>query len=106
MLAGIVGDLWNHMTAPVFSRLGAHSGLRDTDTITVSEHMRIIEAVAAKDAEGARGAMAVHLERVRKVLLEGAETAPGRRVRRRSREESGGHGGKWKIPISNAGRMT
>lgn len=72
VLAGIVGDLWSHMTAPVFSRLGAHSGLRDTDTITVSEHMRIIDAVAAQDAEGARAAMAVHLERVRKVLLEGA----------------------------------
>jgi DNA-binding GntR family transcriptional regulator len=35
--------------------------------------MRIIDAVVAQDAEGARGAMAVHLERVRKVLLEGAE---------------------------------
>lgn len=72
VLTGIVGDLWSHMTAPVFNRLGAHSGLRDTDNITVMEHMRIIEAVAAQDVQGARGAMAVHLERVRKVLLEGA----------------------------------
>lgn len=84
VLAGIVGDLWSHMTAPVFNRLGANSGLRDTDTITVSEHMRIIEAVAAQDAQGARKAMAAHLERVRKVLLEGAGgRASGGSMRRR-----------------------
>jgi DNA-binding FadR family transcriptional regulator len=72
VLAGIVGDLWSHMTAPVFSRLGANSGLRDTDTTTVIEHIRIIEAVAAQNGQGARDAMATHLERVRNILLEGA----------------------------------
>jgi DNA-binding FadR family transcriptional regulator len=72
VLAGIVGDLWTHMTMPVFSRLGANSGLRDTDSLTVVEHMQIIEAVAAQDIRRARDAMAVHLERVRNVLLEGA----------------------------------
>lgn len=72
VLAGIVGDLWDHMTAPVFDRLGANSGLRDTDTMTVTEHVRIIEAVRARDVQGARDAMAVHLERVRNTLLEGA----------------------------------
>jgi DNA-binding FadR family transcriptional regulator len=73
VLAGIVGDLWAHMTAPVFNQLGVHSGLRDTDTITVTEHMRIIEAVKARDAQGARVAMDAHLGRVRSVLLEGAD---------------------------------
>jgi DNA-binding FadR family transcriptional regulator len=73
VLAGIVGDLWEHMTAPVFSQLGVHSGLRDTDTTTVTEHMRIIEAVAAGDAPAARAAMDAHLGRVRNVLLEGAD---------------------------------
>ena len=72
VLSGIVGDLWSHMTAPVFDRLGANSGLRDTDSTTVIEHMRIIDAVAARDARAAREAMAVHLERVRNILLEGA----------------------------------
>ena len=72
VLAGIVGDLWAHMTAPVFDRLGVNSGLRDTDSLTVTEHMRIIEAVASRDVHGARDAMAVHLERVRNILLEGA----------------------------------
>jgi DNA-binding FadR family transcriptional regulator len=72
VLAGIVGDLWDHMTAPVFNQLGVHSGLRDTDRTTVSEHARIIEAVAVRDVQGAREAMADHLGRVRNVLLEGA----------------------------------
>ena len=72
VLTGIVSDLWTHMTAPVFNRLGANSGLRDTDTTTVIEHMRIIDTVAARDVQGARDAMAVHLERVRNTLLEGA----------------------------------
>jgi DNA-binding FadR family transcriptional regulator len=72
VLAGIVGDLWGHMTAPVFNQMGVHSGLRETDTTTITEHMRIIEAVAAQDAQGAQGAMAAHLARVRTVLLEGA----------------------------------
>ena len=72
VLTGIVGDLWDHMTAPVFSQLGVHSGLRDTDTETVTEHLSIIDAVAAEDVQGARDAMDAHLARVRKVLLEGA----------------------------------
>ena len=72
VLAGIIGDLWGHMTGPVFDRLGANSGLRDTDTTTITEHMRIIDAVRAGDANAAREAMAAHLERVRNILLEGA----------------------------------
>lgn len=75
VLAAIVGDLWSHMTDPVFNRLGANSGLRDTDTTTVIEHMRIIEAVAARDVAAARDAMGLHLERVRNVLLEGADSS-------------------------------
>jgi DNA-binding FadR family transcriptional regulator len=71
VLAGIVDDLWSHMTAPVFNQMGVHSGLRDTDSTTIAEHMRIIEAVAARDREAARKAMAAHLGRVRDVLLEG-----------------------------------
>lgn len=73
VLASIVGDLWSHMRAPVFDRLGANSGLRDTDTITVTEHIRIVEAVGTRDGEAARDAMALHLERVRNTLLEGAD---------------------------------
>ncbi|WP_125461806.1 MULTISPECIES: FadR/GntR family transcriptional regulator [Rhodomicrobium] len=72
VLASIVGDLWGHMTAPVFNRLGANSGLPDTDRMTVSEHVRIVEAVAARDGQAAREAMAAHLDRVRDTLLEGA----------------------------------
>lgn len=71
VLTGIVGDLWAHMTAPVFSQLGMRSGLRGTDTLTVTEHIRIIDAVAAHDIQGARIAMAEHLGRVSSVLLEG-----------------------------------
>jgi DNA-binding FadR family transcriptional regulator len=72
VLAGIVGDLWGHMTAPVFNQLGVHSGLRDTDTLTVTEHLCIIEAVAAHDRGAAGRAMDAHIGRVRNVLLEGA----------------------------------
>lgn len=72
VLAGIIGDLWSHMTGPVFDRLGANSGLRDTHTTTITEHMRIIDAVRVGDASAAREAMAAHLERVRNTLLEGA----------------------------------
>ena len=71
VLAGIVDDLWSHMTAPVFNQMGVHSGLRDTDSTTVTEHMRIIEAVGAQNVQDARAAMAAHLGRVRDVLLEG-----------------------------------
>jgi DNA-binding FadR family transcriptional regulator len=71
VLTGIVGDLWAQMTAPVFNQLGVHSGLRDTDNLTVTEHIRIIDAVAAHDVHGARSAMAEHLGRVSSVLLEG-----------------------------------
>jgi GntR family transcriptional repressor for pyruvate dehydrogenase complex len=72
VLTGIVGELWDYMTAPVFNQMGVHSGLRDTDTTTVIEHMRIIEAVAAQNVQAAREAMTAHLGRVRNVLLEGA----------------------------------
>jgi DNA-binding FadR family transcriptional regulator len=71
VLAGIVGDLWSHMMMPVFSRLGANSGLRDTDSITIVEHIRIIDAVAARDIGRAHDAMSDHLERVHNTLLEG-----------------------------------
>jgi GntR family transcriptional repressor for pyruvate dehydrogenase complex len=71
VLAGIVDDLWSHMTAPVFNQMGVHSGLRDTDSTTVTEHIRIIDAVAAQDVQAARDAMSAHLGRVRDVLLEG-----------------------------------
>jgi DNA-binding FadR family transcriptional regulator len=71
VLTGILGDLWSYMAAPVFSKLGDNSGLRDTDSVTVIEHMKIIEAVAARDVPGARSAMAQHIQRVRNVLLEG-----------------------------------
>jgi DNA-binding FadR family transcriptional regulator len=78
VLTGIVADLWGYMTAPVFEGLGANSGLRDTDSTTVIEHMRVIEAVAARNARGAQDAMAAHLDRVRKILLEGdAGEGPG-----------------------------
>jgi DNA-binding FadR family transcriptional regulator len=72
VLAGIVSDLWDHMTAPVFSRLGVNSGLKNTDTQTIAEHIRIIDAVRAGDPQAAREAMAAHLERVRNVMLEGS----------------------------------
>lgn len=72
VLAAIIGDLWGHMTAPVFNQLGLHSGLRDTDTITIAEHVRIIETIRARDAQGAREAMCAHLERVQDILLEGS----------------------------------
>ncbi len=72
VLAGIVGDLWGHMTLPIFNRLWEHSGLRNTDSTTILEHILIIEAVAARDIRRARDAMVAHLERVRNVLLEGA----------------------------------
>lgn len=71
VLTGIVSDLWSHMTAPVFNRLGVNTGLRDTDTETIAEHIRIIDAVREGDAQRARDAMAQHLERVRSVLLGG-----------------------------------
>jgi DNA-binding FadR family transcriptional regulator len=72
VLTGIVADLWSHMTAPVFSRLGVNSGLRDTDTTTIAEHLRIIDAIRAGDPHGASRAMAEHLERVRSIMLEGS----------------------------------
>jgi DNA-binding FadR family transcriptional regulator len=72
VLAGIVGDLWSHMMMPIFSRLGANSGLRETDSVTIAEHMRIIDAVAARNIGHAHDAMSDHLERVRNTLLEGS----------------------------------
>lgn len=72
VLTAIVSELWEHMTAPVFNRLGVNSGLRDTDTQTIAEHIRIIDAVRGGEPEAAREAMAAHLERVRTVMLEGS----------------------------------
>jgi DNA-binding FadR family transcriptional regulator len=71
VLTGIVTDLWEHMTAPVFSRLGLNSGLRDTDTTTIAEHIRVIDAIRVGNPQAARQAMAEHLERVRSIMLEG-----------------------------------
>jgi DNA-binding FadR family transcriptional regulator len=72
VLTGIVTDLWGHMTAPVFNRLGVNSGLTKTDTTTIAEHIRIIDAIRASDAPAARQAMAEHLGRVRSTMLEGS----------------------------------
>jgi len=78
VLSGLVDGLWAHMLDPMFDVLGRHAGLRGEDRMTVADHQRIVDALARRDAAGAREAMRAHLAHVEEILmredLEDAET--------------------------------
>ena len=78
VLSGLVDGLWAHMLAPMFDVLGRHAGLRGEHRMTVADHEHIVQALARRDAAGAREAMRAHLAHVEEILmrddLEEAET--------------------------------
>jgi DNA-binding FadR family transcriptional regulator len=69
VLVGLVDGMWAQMLAPMFDSLGRHTGLRGQDRMTISDHQAVVDALARRDAEGARQAMRQHLAHVEQILL-------------------------------------
>lgn len=69
VLVGLVDGMWAHMLAPMFDSLGRHTGLRGQDRMTISDHQAVVDALARRDAEGAKAAMRGHLAHVERILL-------------------------------------
>lgn len=62
-LLRVVRQLLDERDNPLFQRLGRHFENVDNWRAAAAEHRRVLRAVAAGDAEGARAAMREHLQR-------------------------------------------
>ncbi len=62
-LLRVVTQLFDERNNPLFERLGRHFENADNWRAAVAEHRRVVQAVAAGDAAGARAAMREHLQR-------------------------------------------
>lgn len=69
VLESIVQQLWEGMRQPMFAALSARAHLPRNARRAVDDHRKVLERVAAGDAEGARRAMQAHLDRVASLLL-------------------------------------
>ena len=58
----MVQSLWDQRLGTLFSRLDHHFTRPATQAEAIREHRRIVEAIAARDAHGARRAMRDHIE--------------------------------------------
>jgi DNA-binding FadR family transcriptional regulator len=83
-LERVVDELWNQR-AEMWRRTQQHFHTRDLALKTLRDHSAILKAVAARDPDGARGAMHRHLARVEREFqrdAEGAARPPGPGARR------------------------
>jgi DNA-binding FadR family transcriptional regulator len=62
-LLRVVTQLFDERNNPLFERLGRHFENAANWRAAVAEHRRVVDAVAAGDADGARAAMREHLQR-------------------------------------------
>lgn len=62
-LLRIVTELFDERNTPLFERLGRHFENEHNWRAAVDEHRRVVAAIAAGDATGARDAMRAHLQR-------------------------------------------
>ncbi len=58
----MVQSLWDQRLGALFSRLDHHFARPATQAAAIREHRRIVEAIAARDAPGARRAMRDHID--------------------------------------------
>ncbi len=69
-LVGVIEYLWNQRGSP-WQKLKQHFGTEDLRQNTLSDHRRILEAIASHDVAAARQAMRAHLERVTRTFSRG-----------------------------------
>ena len=58
-----VGDLYDERNNPLFETFGQHFENTRTWRLALAEHRAVVDAIAGRDAEGARRAMQRHLQR-------------------------------------------
>ena len=63
VLRDTVQGYWRARYEPMFERLGGHFETRPSWLAAIREHGAVLEAIRARDAEGARGAMHQHLKK-------------------------------------------
>jgi DNA-binding GntR family transcriptional regulator len=69
VLSSIVEGLWDHQYALAFKVLSQRTHLLENRDATLSDHLRIIDALRRHDADEARDAVRAHLSQVVDVLL-------------------------------------
>jgi len=65
-LVAVVKMLWDERTGPLFARLEHHYDSPEQWARAIAEHRLVLEAIARRDAPGARAAMQRHLDRAYK----------------------------------------
>lgn len=63
VLAETVESFWDSRNGPIFTRLGGYFETVKSWRMAIAEHETIRDAVAARDAEGARQAMHAHMDK-------------------------------------------
>ena len=71
VLAAIVGNLWEGMSSPLFSKMSDRTRLNSRQQQAITEHKSIFAALSTQDALGARTAMRQHLKKVEMILADG-----------------------------------
>ena len=74
-LVHLVHQLWNFRYSAMFRKLDEHFDSPERHQMAIEEHRKLVEAIEARDAEGARAAMVAHLDTVRAALERGWELA-------------------------------
>jgi DNA-binding FadR family transcriptional regulator len=62
-LLRMVGELFDERNNPLFTQLGQHFENERSWRRAIAEHRAVVDAIAARDAAGARSAMQMHLKR-------------------------------------------
>jgi DNA-binding FadR family transcriptional regulator len=84
----MVHTLWDGMFEPLFAGLSALTGLPRNERMTLADHRAVFLALQRGDADGARQAMALHLNHVEKILAGAADLAKSEQRRRPGRVRS------------------
>ena len=69
-MVGVIDYLWNQRGS-LWHKLKEHFRTEELRLATLTDHRKILEAIAAHDAAGARQAMRAHLERVTRTFSRG-----------------------------------
>src|SRR5262245_33071198 len=73
-LVAVVKMLWEERAGPLYKQLEHHYDSPALWTAAMSEHRAVLKAIAARDADGARGAMQRHLNQAYKRFSKGWDT--------------------------------
>ncbi len=75
VLVSIVDQLWEGMRRPLFKTICERVKLPTNALRAAADHRVILERLRARDSEGSRNAMRLHLEQVNAMLFENGEDA-------------------------------